>query len=608
MSQPTFIPLPASQLGGAIAVNVFAILSTLALVSVALRIIWLAIQRYWLHPSTESQEYVFFHTQLGQYAACLLIAMIFNTVAGIIGIPWLFQRGITEGWTCRAQATVMQVGNWAAGYFTVTIAVHTFNSLVLRKRQSVTTCRMTISIGWVASVLAASAPFMFKNPEGFVYGADGLACGVRAIFPKMQFLFHILISSILSALLYSLIFLVLRGTLKINGGIKLTLNPNERWNNSEGLGENYHRFIARVSKSMLWYFIQTYFIAYVALLVPYSVMRLLDISGFTVPFQAMVFAFVCWFSLGVVDVLLLYNTFRVLGPAFDGRSSSNTKREVDSFGTAGHLEKYDDYSSPRGTSAWEEKVNQYRNPSPFSSRSIGGNSSLSTSTISSGQNLLPLHAGFTTDHQSNYSQSNLSVIGRPITPVFDYAYVVTAPFPAASISLRSPDRDLTHVRQASLSSPGLPAAPRRTRSPVISQPIPAPLRGLDALTYIEHEMSRQRSTQTFGHNSPSSKTLSWSSEEVEISDWTSRNPRQETSMSGAVVPAFPNYVFPRTTPQTMGEGMSRSPLGQNSFPMASPPPAARLRPLILSRGSSLDAHDLWSSPSNSRQSPISRAF
>lgn len=39
-------------------------------------------------------------------------------------------------------------------------------------------------------------------------------------------------------------------------------------------------------------------IAYVALLVPYSVLRLLEISGFFVPFQALVFAAVCWFMLG----------------------------------------------------------------------------------------------------------------------------------------------------------------------------------------------------------------------------------------------------------------------------------------------------------------------
>jgi hypothetical protein len=63
---------------------------------------------------------------------------------------------------------------------------------------------------------------------------------------------QILIASTLGTVLYSLIFLILRGTLKIKSGIKLTLNPNERWTDSEDLGVNYHRFIARIAKSMLW--------------------------------------------------------------------------------------------------------------------------------------------------------------------------------------------------------------------------------------------------------------------------------------------------------------------------------------------------------------------
>jgi hypothetical protein len=56
----------------------------------------------------------------------------------------------------------------------------------------------------------------------------------------------------LGTVLYSLIFLVLRGTLRIKGGIKLTLNPNERWINREDPEVNYHRFIARIAKNMLW--------------------------------------------------------------------------------------------------------------------------------------------------------------------------------------------------------------------------------------------------------------------------------------------------------------------------------------------------------------------
>jgi hypothetical protein len=40
---------------------------------------------------------LFFSTQLGNYCACLLVAMMVNSAAGMVGVPWLINRGITEG-------------------------------------------------------------------------------------------------------------------------------------------------------------------------------------------------------------------------------------------------------------------------------------------------------------------------------------------------------------------------------------------------------------------------------------------------------------------------------------------------------------------------------
>lgn len=126
-----------------------------------------------------------------------------------------------------------------------------------------------------ANGIPAAVPLALREPEGNIYGPAGLSCGVRDIFPKFQFIFHLLpvrvvyralpltfltslsqifIASLLAAFLYSFIFLVLRGTLMIKGGIKLTLDPNSRW---DGANENYHKFVARVARSMLWCVLQT---------------------------------------------------------------------------------------------------------------------------------------------------------------------------------------------------------------------------------------------------------------------------------------------------------------------------------------------------------------
>ena len=79
------------------AVNIFAILSMLAFVLVAIRAVWLLIQRHPFLTASEKREHTFLNTQFGQYGICLLLAMTLSTTSGIIGIFWLAQRGITEG-------------------------------------------------------------------------------------------------------------------------------------------------------------------------------------------------------------------------------------------------------------------------------------------------------------------------------------------------------------------------------------------------------------------------------------------------------------------------------------------------------------------------------
>ncbi|KAG5653391.1 hypothetical protein H0H81_000778 [Sphagnurus paluster] len=420
MTDPLFVPLLSSEIGGSIAVNVFAIVSTFALFTVACRIIWLAIGRKISPDHCKPQEYVFFNTQLGYYAICLLLANLFTDISGLIGLRWSIDKGVTEGQLCTLQ--------------------------------------------------------------------------------ELQ----IFIASVVSAILYSLIFLVLRGTLNIKGGIKLTLDPYER--KAAGASENYHRFVARIARSMLWYPI-----AYVILLIPYSVMRLLDISGFKVTFASMIFAYACWFMLGVVNVLLLYNTFRVLGPAFDAPSQRSSS--ASSFASGRPLN--DDEEKQR---AFEEKVDRYRYPTPSyrspQKEAFGGQV---TSSPSSVRPLLPVHQDRAASVKSFYSYPSSPSIGRAITPVDELERTISPPEPARQKFSPSVSRALSgdHVRQASTESLGLPAAPRRTRSPVLHQPslerMHSPSGSLHG-TRVERRLPHKPSTQTFGRResggSPSSSPSS----------------------------------------------------------------------------------------------------
>jgi hypothetical protein len=44
-----------------------------------------------------SKEHAFFNTQLGQYAACLLVGNLFTGAAGILVGNWIARGGIGEG-------------------------------------------------------------------------------------------------------------------------------------------------------------------------------------------------------------------------------------------------------------------------------------------------------------------------------------------------------------------------------------------------------------------------------------------------------------------------------------------------------------------------------
>ena len=115
MRHSSFVPIPPNELRGAIVsnspftmittdilavhkvVNIFAILSTLALVSVAIRAVWLLTRRHPFLTASERREHTFLNTHIGRYGTCLLFAMTLSTTSGIIGMSWLAQRGITEG-------------------------------------------------------------------------------------------------------------------------------------------------------------------------------------------------------------------------------------------------------------------------------------------------------------------------------------------------------------------------------------------------------------------------------------------------------------------------------------------------------------------------------
>lgn len=559
VSSPAFFPIPPQEMAGAIVVNVFAILSTFALSCIFIRVLSLAGLRLLGHDVAPS----FFNTQLGYYAACLLIANMINGVAGLIGVRSLVERGITENALCTAQATVMQFGNIAAAYFTVAIAVHTFNSLVLRKRQSLFIFGPAIALGWTLAAIISLLPLITKS-NGPLYGVSGLSCGVRAPFPRQMFFFHLLpifVASFLSAILYSLIFLVLRGSISFRGGVSFSLNRNER------NVDHYQRFVAGIAKSMLWYPA-----AYILLLLPYSITRLAMIGGFYVPFEVMVLAFVCWFALGVVNAGLLFNTFRLLSPAMDTKSFEFKRDDRESFGTPELFRRDSDFKDLNLT---EKMIQEYRTRNGSPSMSSPSPDTMSTN---SADGLLPSFPERAVSQQSYYSYSQPThEITRNISPVstLNRSIVVQQQdmqslYPTAVTRVLNAEHN-RHVSDTSVTS--LPTPPRsRTRSSSLSRPalgyiqtsypvdttqamvssphgpITPPSRGSIASTRRLSPSSFPRDVNPYSLHGRSGSQLSSTSVELDITGWLARQnpdgsmPRSQEPLLSAVRPHFPSTM------------------------------------------------------------------
>ena len=120
---------------------------------------------------------------------------------------------------------------------------------------------------------AATPTWILHLPLGPVYGINELSCGISIEHPILSVVLHLLpvsclsltlvcrdsptihqllLGSVVSVVFYTLLFLILRGTLSIRNGFKLNLNRSHRWSTSSTVTAEYQRFIAAVARSMLW--------------------------------------------------------------------------------------------------------------------------------------------------------------------------------------------------------------------------------------------------------------------------------------------------------------------------------------------------------------------
>ncbi|TDL25594.1 hypothetical protein BD410DRAFT_600712 [Rickenella mellea] len=277
----------------------------------------------WIRPALQgwkdridSKEGVFFHTQLGIYAASLLVANFLTSTAGLIEIHWAAQGSIVTGPLCTTQASLIQIGDFAGAYFTSAMSIHTFITLVLKKRSPIWVTSIFIAIGWISSIFMGTLIQAVSHPgQNPHLGNAGLWCWIDSEYPLARFLLHcfpIILAAMVSVIMYSLVFLCLRGTIAVGEGNGLSLSLHglgNRVNNRD----YYSSFLAAVARGIIWYPI-----AFILLLAPITAAHLAESSGKKVSYQAYAGSAFVASLLGLANVVILSNTLRILAPAFQG--------------------------------------------------------------------------------------------------------------------------------------------------------------------------------------------------------------------------------------------------------------------------------------------------
>ncbi|EMD33546.1 hypothetical protein CERSUDRAFT_118114 [Gelatoporia subvermispora B] len=320
-AQVFFAYLPG-QAQTLIAIVFFAFLSMIAVFHVFFRFSWGSLTHWYTSADLgdEPRERFFFRTQLGAYTASLLLSNFIYSTANALDIQWILIHGVRRGSLCTAQGMIGQISGVANSYFTSAIAIHTFNSLVLRKRLPTWCCGATVTFGWVSAMISGIIPHVvLKNDLDPVYDRNGLSCGFSPEYSVLETVLQltpIFIASLISVVCFVLIFLFLRGTLSISNGLHVNIDPEARRSATAGSLLEYHRFIAAIARSMLWYPV-----AYVGLMYPMVIISLASINEISVPFPAMVFANAFAATLGFANAMILLNILRIMAPVLSAHQA-----------------------------------------------------------------------------------------------------------------------------------------------------------------------------------------------------------------------------------------------------------------------------------------------
>ncbi|KAF8493307.1 hypothetical protein JB92DRAFT_2835219 [Gautieria morchelliformis] len=254
-------------------------------------------------------NHAFIRSHLGTYFVCLIIAEIVQAVGSIMSARWIVLREVHAGPFCAAQGALKNAGNVSTALWSLIIAIHTFTLLFLKVRVPQAVLHATLVLVWLfVGFLVVLGPAALERPEkGPFWGVSGHWCWITANYMPERFAMEYLfmaVTAIVSLLLYSLMFLRLRGNIDVTGSRVAFCRARTPWQRVPNMSDPQ---IERVGRTML-----LYPLCYVVLVLPIAACRWNETYGGTVPFGVTIFADSVFILSGLVNAVLYSTTRRVV--------------------------------------------------------------------------------------------------------------------------------------------------------------------------------------------------------------------------------------------------------------------------------------------------------
>ncbi|EGO25578.1 hypothetical protein SERLADRAFT_465926 [Serpula lacrymans var. lacrymans S7.9] len=260
-----------------------------------------------------SDKNLFVRTHVAAYFVSLLCSDLLQAVGSIMNEEWIRQHVLTTGTFCVAQGAIKQAADVGTAMWSLIIAIHTFCILFLRMQMRPYSLWLTLLGGWsVVAGIVISGPLAYDNSDrGPFYGISGYWCWISANYATERITLDYMImfiSAVLSFILYSSIFLRLRGNIIIHGWhitFRFRKRTSSSWRGRDFAGNQ----MMMIAKQML-----LYPIAYTILILPIAAARFSSWAGKDVPFAVTIFCDAVFLFSGAVNVTLFTTTRRILPP------------------------------------------------------------------------------------------------------------------------------------------------------------------------------------------------------------------------------------------------------------------------------------------------------